>query len=183
MVQPINSQPLVRPSLTRNIQIREIKPGDPELAMMPPPSEVIESRFRQNAFCLGAFRKGEMIGYIWLGQKAYQEDEARCIYLVTPREEAVFDFDLYIFPKHRLGIAFVAIWDGTNRFLSDRGIRYTYSRLTRFNLVSRRSHQHLGGRRIGRAVFLKVWGVQLTAATVFPYLHLAPPASPGPRLT
>ena len=183
MVQPIPDRPLVPPRLTRNLEMREIKRGDPEVDLMPARHDVKESRFAQDAICLGAYRDRAFIGYIWFCFRRYHEDEVRCTYAVTPETQAVFDFDLYIFPQHRMGLGFIGIWNEANKFLRNRGIRYTYSRLTRFNVASRRAHQHLGWKCVGRTIFLQAGPAQIMAATVFPYLHLSVRKSSRVRLT
>ena len=173
MVQPITGKPLLPERFARRIELREIRRGDPEVALMPARPDIKEARFAQNAVCLGAYREGRLIGYLWFGHGQYEEDEARCTYVVTPKGEAIFDYDLYIFPEHRGGFAFAGIWHGANEYLCKRGIRYTFSRYTRFNLASRRAHERLGGRPVGSAVFLQLGPVQLMAATLWPFVHLS----------
>jgi hypothetical protein len=173
MVQPITDRPLLPARFARRYEIREIKKGDAELALMSARSDIRESRFDQHAICLGAFSDGRLVGYIWFCYGKYEEDEVRCTYVLPSAEEAVFDFDLYIFPEHRMGLGFVAIWQGANAYLKARGIRFTFSRLTRFNLASRRAHDHLGWKSIGRACFLAIGPVELMLATLRPYLHLS----------
>ncbi|MBA3504747.1 MAG: GNAT family N-acetyltransferase [Betaproteobacteria bacterium] len=173
MVQPIPEHPLLPDRLTKNLVIREIKRGDPEVDLMPARPEIKESRFAQNAICLGAFKKGKFIGYMWFCFRTYEEDEVRCTYVVTPPDEAVFDFDLYLFPEYRMGLGFIGIWNGANKFLRERGIKFTFSRLTRFNLASRRAHHHLGWKLVGRVVFLQAWRLEFMMATLFPFLHLS----------
>jgi hypothetical protein len=182
MVQPILDKPLLPERLTKDLEIREIKRGDPEMELMPARPEIKESRFKQNAICLGAFNKGQFIGYIWFCFNAYEEDEVRCTFVLTPAEESVFDFDLYLFPEHRMGLGFVGIWNGASRFLLSRGIKFSFSRLTRFNLASRRAHHHLGWKRVGRAVFLQAGRVEFMIATIFPYLHVSMGKSEHVRL-
>ena len=173
MVQPIHTKPLVPARFTRNFEIREIKHDDPEVDLMPVRPDIKRSRFDQNAVCLGAFQNGQFIAYMWFCFRAYDEDEVRCTYLLMPESQAVFDFDLYIFPQHRLSLAFIGIWNGANQYLSERGIKYTFSRLTRFNVGSRRAHEHLGWKRVGRAIFLQAWSLEVMMATIFPYLLLS----------
>lgn len=168
-VQPITDRALMPERMRRNVEIREIRPGDPELQRMPVRPEIMRTRLAHGCLCLGAFRKGEMIGYMWFRFRDYEEDEVRCTYHLKPVESSVFDFDFYLFPEHRMGVGFVALWDGANRFLRERGIRYTFSRITRFNLASRRAHAHLGARVIGKAMFLKLGALEITATTVRPY--------------
>jgi hypothetical protein len=179
MVQPIPDKPLL-PERLRQVEIREIRRGDPEVDLMPARPEIKQSRFDQGAVCLGAFQKGQFIGYMWFCSPTYEEDEVRCTYLLESAHNSVFDFDLYILPEYRLSLAFVGLWNGANAVLRQRGVVFTFSRLTRFNLASRRAHQHLGWKPVGRAVFLQLWRFQLMVATLFPYLHVS--VSPRSRV-
>ena len=193
MVQPIPDKPLVPERLIRSITFREICAGDPEIDAMPALTDIKRSRFDQGATCLGAWRKGELIGYIWFVSREYEEDEVRCTFVLHPERVSVFDFDLYLFPDHRMGVGFIGLWEGANRFLRDRGVQYTFSRLTRFNTASRRAHNHLGWQCVGKALFLKVFQVELMVATLRPHVHLSlrrsnrvridmrPPASSFPQ--
>jgi len=183
MVQPILNKPLLPARLTRQLEFREIRRGDPGIDRMPVRPEVMHSRFRQGALCLGAFKGEELIGYIWFCFRTYEEDEVRCTFVLTPEEEAVFDFDLYLFPEHRMGLGFAAIWTGANEFLRNRGIKFTFSRLTRFNVASRRAHRHLGWKPVGRAIFLQAWAFELMVATISPYLRLSLRRSKRVRVT
>jgi len=172
MVQPITNKPLLPGGLDKQLEIREIKAADPEMALMPVRPEVMQSRLAQNAVCLGAFRKGAFIGYMWFCNRTYDEDEVRCTYVLGRAPESVFDFDFYLFPEHRMGLGFVGLWNGANEFLTRRGIRYSFSRLTRFNLASRRAHQHFGWKIVGRALFLRVWRLEVMVATLFPFVSM-----------
>src|SRR5208337_735842 len=173
LVQPIPEQPLLPSRLSRALEIREIAFGAPEIARMPASPEIKESRFKQNAICLAAFQKNELIGYIWFCFRAYDEDEVRCTYVLPEGNQAVFDFDVYLFPEHRMSFGFVGMWSGANEFLRSRGIKFSVSRLTRFNLSSRRAHMRLGAQRVGRLFFLRAWCVEFMVATVAPYVHLS----------
>ena len=173
MVQPIPDKPLLPARLTKHLEIRKIQRGDPEIALMPARREIKESRFEQNAICLGAFQNGQFIGYIWFCLGAYEEDEVRCTYVLPAGEQAVFDFDLYLFPEYRMGIGFIGIWNGANQFLRSGGRKFSFSRLSRFNLASGRAHEHLGWKLVGRTVFLQVWRLEFMVATIPPYLHLS----------
>jgi len=171
--QPIPEEPLLPPRFAGSFELREIRAGAPELARMPARPEIKSSRFRQNAICLAAFQKDEFVGHIWFCFRAYQEDEVRCTFLLPDAKHSVFDFDLYLFPEHRMGLGFVAIWNAANEFLRDRGVRCSYSRLTRFNLPSRRAHLRLGARCIGRMFVLQLAKLECTLATLPPYVHVS----------
>ena len=181
MVQPITDEPVPQVRAPQAFETREIGSGDAERAAMPPSADIIDSRFAQGAICLGTFKQDRFVGYIWIRYGSHDEDEVRCRYVLEPAAESAFDFDLYIFPEHRLGLAFVAIWQNAIAALRSRGIRYSYSRLTRFNLASRRAHAHFGWRCVGRALFLKLWRLELMVGTVVPYAYLSF-GGQGPKL-
>lgn len=173
VVQPIAEVPLLPTNLSKALEVREIGSGDPEIALMPARPDIKESRFKQNAICLGAFRNSVFIGHIWFCFRAYEEDEVRCTFVLPEGGHAVFDFDLYLFPEHRMGPGFAGIWDGASQFLRSRGVKFSFSRLTRFNLASRRAHMRLGARRVGSLLVLRAWRVEFMVATVAPYIHLS----------
>jgi len=170
MVQPIDGRPLLPPNLSKSLTFEQIGPGHPDIAQMPAREDIKARRFEQGAQCLGAYRKGQLIGYLWYATGRYEEDEVRCDYILVDEASSVFDFDLYVLPQHRLGLGFQGIWHGANQDFAKRGIRYTFSRLTRFNVASRRAHAHLGWKRIGIGIFLQLWRLELMAATMSPYV-------------
>lgn len=173
MVQPIPDRSLLSPGLVKNLSYRQIRDGDPALDLMPAPFHVRTARFAQGSVCLGMFRKDQLIGYSWFTFVRYAEDEARCDFELESPSDSAFDFDLYLFPEHRLGIGFAGLWHGVNDYLRARGIRYTFSRLNRFNLPSRRAHQHLGWKRVGRAFVVQVAGVEFIISGLPPYVWLS----------
>ncbi len=183
MVQPIPDRPLLSEKMRAHVEIREIPRDAPEIALMPVRPDAMAARLRQKTVCLGAFRKGKFIGYMWFSHEKFEEDHARCTYLLTPPEHSVFDFDFYLFPEHRLGLGFVALWNGANEYLRARGIRQTYSRLDRFNLASRRAHDHLGWKRVGQVLILQLWTVELMLADMRPFVNLSLRTSSRARLT
>jgi hypothetical protein len=179
-VQPIPDAPIVPDRLQKAFAIRRIMAGDPAVERMPARPEIKQSRFEQGAICLGAYRQEVLLGYVWLCRDAYDEDEVRCRYQLAPAGRAVFDFDLYIFPEYRMGRAFVGLWNGVNGYLRDHGIEYSFSRITRFNLASRRAHAHLGCRKVASAIFLQAWGVEAMVATIAPFVAVT--VSPASRV-
>lgn len=172
MVQPIHNSPLLPESLSKSLTLKEIYRGDPEILHMPRPSELIDFRFDQGARCLGLYQDKDFIGYMWFSAGSYLEDEVRCHYVLDPALESVFDFDIFLFPEHRMGLGFVGMWNEVNKFLCKANIHYTFSRLTRFNLPSRQAHVHLGWKRLGQALFLQLGSVEFMFATVSPYVSL-----------
>ena len=182
MVQPITVKPLLPANLAKNLTFVEIGRGHPDIDLMPARADIKASRFDQGAVCLGAYRKDKLIGYVWFCLRRYEEDEVRCTYELSAPEHAVFDFDLFVMPEHRMGIGFMAIWHGANAYLHERGVRHSFSRMTRFNLPSRRAHARLGAKCAARAVFVQARHVEIMLASVFPFVALTCGPSRRPRL-
>jgi hypothetical protein len=173
MAQPIASTPVLPPERSRKLQWRELKPGDPDLDAIAAPHAVRQQRFAQGAICLATYNSERLVGYVWLCFDQYDEDEARCTYLLMPSDQAVFDFDLVVLPEYRMGLGFASVWHCTNEYLHRRNVTCSFSRITRFNLASRRSHARLGAVRIGRLAILKVGRAQAIFATIGPYFHFS----------
>lgn len=172
MAQPITDKPLLPASFARHLSHRLLQPGDPEIAAMPARDEIKAARFADGSVCLGVYMKDKLVGYIWFSRGRHLEDEVRCTYALEPAAESVFDFDLVVLPEYRMGIGFAAVWQAANTYLRESGVRQSYSRLTRFNLASRRSHAHLGWRRVAAVAFLKIRGVELMVADMQPWIAL-----------
>ncbi|NJN00960.1 MAG: GNAT family N-acetyltransferase, partial [Aquincola sp.] len=172
MVQPIGVKALLPPNLTRNLTFGFIGRDHPDVSRMALRDGILDARLDQGARCMGVWRKGTLIGYLWFCSGRYHEDEVRCTYELTETDVSVFDFDLVVLPEHRLGIGFMAVWHAADQLLRERGVRFTFSRLTRFNVASRRAHAHLGWRCVGRAVFVEIFGAEVMLATLPPFVGL-----------
>ena len=170
--QPVGDMPLVGRKITPLV-IREIAADDPVAASMPVRPEIMRQRRAQSATCLAGFRNGTLIGYMWFSRPEYDEDEVRCTYVLAAPAASVFDFDFYLLPEHRMGTAFARLWSGVNEHFRALGVAATYSRLTRFNLESRRAHARLGATRVGRALFLKLGKLEIMVATMSPYCSIS----------
>ncbi len=168
MVQPIGGQRLLPPGLSKNLVAEEIGRGHPAVADMPARADIKEARFDQGARRLGVYRKGQLLGYSWFTRDRYEEDEVRCTYVLEDREASIFDFDLYVLPQYRLGIGFVGVWHMMNETLEPQGVRYTFSRVSRFNVASRRAHARLGWKRVGAGVFFQAWRIEVMVSSLAP---------------
>lgn len=182
--QPVPDQGLLPEMRGRSFTVRPVPEGDPVTRQFPPPPPVIAGRYRQGAVCLGLFKDQELAGYAWLCLGPYDEDEVRCRFQPLPEGASAWDFDVYLVPKYRVGLAFPRLWDEVNAYLRERGYRWTLSRISAFNRASLTSHKRLGARLLGSAVFIVFGKWQLMAATVPPYLDLStgPARVPGIRL-
>jgi hypothetical protein len=172
MVQPISDKPLLPANFAQNLEFFELGPGHPDIDLMPARPEIKEMRFAQGSRCLAVYLRRRLVGYIWFSVQRHYEDEVRCTYELPHPESSVFDFDMYVMPDFRFGIGFAAVWHAANQFLGRMGIRSTFSRLTRFNVNSRKAHDRLGWERVGRALFLQAWKVEAMIATIAPFVAL-----------
>jgi len=182
MEQPITGKALLPRRLGKGLEVRPIHRDDSAVRLMPPPATVKRRRLEQGAECLGAYVKDELVAYMWFCRDQYREDEIRCDYILHPKERSVFDFDVYVFPERRMGLAFAKLWSGANQLLFDEGIRHSFSRVNRFNVSSKRAHDRLGWRRVGSATALKAWDWELLITTVSPYLSFSLSDAQRPKL-
>ena len=161
-VQPITENRILPEKRASRYTHRIIVGDDPLFKEMPVLPELIEHRIRQQVECLALFKDDALVGFIWFAFGSYVEDEVRINFLLEPQTQSVFDFNLYIFPKYRLGYAFAAIWDVANRYLYRHGVRYTYSRITHIKRNSLASHNRLGASIIGWSITIKITRFELT---------------------
>jgi GNAT superfamily N-acetyltransferase len=173
MAQPISAAPLATKARASSIQVHIVDAGAPAVGLFPRPPDVIRQRFESGAICFAGMSAEKFVGFIWLKEGQYNEDEVRCRYLLMPRAEAVWDFDVYVEPQFRLGRAFSRLWDAAYDFMRSKGYRWSLSRVSAFNAASLTSHTRLGAVRVGWAVFLLMGPVQLALHSGAPYVHLA----------
>jgi len=171
--QPVSLSTLTPPKRGTNIVVRSIGIGDAELSCMPPPPDVIKSRFDQGAICLGAFKDDLLTGYIWLCLGPYNEDEVRSRFIPKPCGQAAWDFDIYIMPEHRFGFTFPRLWDAANQHLQKNNINWTMSRISAFNPQSVASHNRLGASQVGSATYFCAGQYQLMISSLKPFIHIS----------
>jgi hypothetical protein len=162
VVQPVTKDRLLPESRAARYRHQIVKGNDPLVEQMPILPEIVSKRIDQEAECVALFKGENLVAFIWLAYGSYIEDEVRIDFHLQPEEESAFDFNLYIFPKYRLGYAFAAIWDIANDYLYQRGIRYSYSRITHLKRNSFSSHSKLGAKKIGASLTLKLGKLELS---------------------
>lgn len=163
--QPLPDKPLfgARPSASH--QIRRVEPGDPLTASFPRPEDVIADRFEQGAICLALEREGALKGYIWFILGDYNEDEVWCTFRPLPAGVAAWDFDVYVDPADRLGLAFARLWEAGRQYLRERGYTWSISRVSAFNSASLRAHRRLQAKPVGSMVILLLGAYQMMWST------------------
>lgn len=173
VAQPVTTKPLLPSGLSRNLSAGEIGPGHPDLVLMPARDDIKRRRFEQGARCIATYRKGELIGYVWYARRQYLEDEVCCTYVLVDEARSAFDFDVYVMPSQRAGIAFSGIWQNANEHLAAQGVSHTFSRVSRFNLASRRAHARLGAQPVGWGVFLRLGALEVMLASMAPFVSIS----------
>jgi hypothetical protein len=161
--------------------LRVAEPGDPAAASFPRPAQVNAQRWAAGARCFVAVAGGEFAGHIWIQSEGYDEDEVRCRF-VLPGSGAVWDFDVFVAPRFRLGRTMARLWHHTSAQLGREGARWSFSRISMFNHASIASHARLGAISLGRAVFVVVGPWQCMWSDLAPRLHLSLRASTRPHL-
>ena len=142
------------------------------------PSSVLSERYRQGAQCLVARASGQadgeapMAGWLWLLRHGCQEDEVRARYALASQQSA-WDLDVWVRPEQRGGLVFARLWEEANKVLHAQGVRWSCSRISRFNPASLAAHARLGTHGLGTATFLRCGNWQWMAANVAPYVHLS----------
>ena len=162
----------------KDIEIREIVAGDPLLAAMDRPAEIVDFRFQQGARCLVALKKGELAGFLWWTQGPYTEDEVRCVFIPEPQGQAIWDFDVYVAPRYRFSPIFPCLWNSLTKQLFAQGYRYSCSRISAFNPASLAAHRRLGAEVVGRRLFICLGRWQLSMSRQSPRCHVSVKASP-----
>jgi len=182
VAQPLDVPMALPRRLGASYTTRQIAQTDADAAHFPRPAHVIADRYAQGSVCIAVYQNDTFIGFIWLVTGAYQEDEVKCRVLPQPTGQTAWDYDLYIEPRFRGSVAFVRLWSAAIEHMRARGIGWSLSRISAFSPDSRAAHRRMGALSLGSAIFLRILGVQVMAATVRPYLHVCWGDRPGPDL-
>ena len=181
MAQPVvpDRHVVLRPAA--DTVIRDCPATDALAASFPRPHEVIAARYAAGARCLAAEVKGVFGGYLWWQRDHYEEDTLRCTYVLGSPEQSVWDFDVYVEPRYRLGRLLARLWAAAEQRMAAEGACWSFSRIDAFNAASFAAHSRLGAACVGSAVFLIVGPWQLSFLPQAPFVHLS--LSPSHRPT
>jgi hypothetical protein len=132
--------------------VRLAGPDDVLRPRFPRPAAVLTARWAAGSRCHVCEVDGDFAGFIWLSEYVHEEDEVGCRYRLPAN--GVWDFDVYLEPRYRLGRTLSRLWAAVDADLAARGVRWSFSRISRFNRASIATHERLGARCLGRASFL-----------------------------
>jgi GNAT superfamily N-acetyltransferase len=173
VAQPVAVAPLLAGSRAGAVSIRRVPADDPLVSRFPRPAVVIAQRYAMGALCFAAERNGDFVGFIWLKEARYPEDEVRCLYVLEPPGEAAWDFDVHIEPQFRSGRTFARLWDHAFAWLREHGYRWTISRISAFNPESLAAHRRLGILTLGSATFVRMGRAQIAVLGRPPFVHMS----------
>lgn len=172
VAQPVIDLPRLPAGRGRKLQARLVPQGDALTVRFPRPPDVIAGRYRQGAQCLALYKDDEFAGFHWHVHRHYEEDEVRASFLLK-NSSSVWDFDVHVEPAHRLGVAFLRLWDEANALLFRQGVRWSCSRISAYNPDSMKSHGRMGAAVLGQAVFISIGRWQFMFSDLKPYFHVS----------
>jgi hypothetical protein len=80
-----------------------------------------------------------MAGWLWLLRHGCEEDEARARYALASSQSS-WDLDVWVAPGQRGSLVFARLWEEANAVLHAQGVRWSCSRISRFNPASLAAH-------------------------------------------
>ena len=170
--QPVPNEALLPKSRGKDIHVAPVYPDDEITHMFPRPRDVIMNRFDQGALCFVAYKNNTFAGFLWLIKNKYIEDEVKCNYFPLPAKNTAWDFDVYISSEYRISFVFSKLWDFANGYMRSKGITSTMSRISAFNLSSKKSHARLGAQCIGQLTFFCIGPLQILFSSKAPFVFL-----------
>lgn len=151
----------------------KVAKGDPLVAVFPRPPGVLERRFKAGAVCTAAIVQGKFAGFIWVQRNRYEEDEVRCTYVLEEPVSSIWDFDVYVEPRFRIGRTMARLWTHVESELAAEGVRWSFSRISAFNPASLASHARLGAARLTSVLFFTFGRLQVALLPQRPFVHIS----------
>jgi hypothetical protein len=173
VAQPVPGKRLLPENRGKSIAILQIDRDHPLLSSLSRPRDEIARRFAGGAVCFLATREDRIIGHLWITRSPYREPFHRCEFTLREPDRTAWDFDMWIAPDERLGLAFARLWSECNSYLREHGVSWTCSSMSAFNPASLKAHQRLGMRVMHSVFYLGAGRVELLIADVAPYFVLS----------
>lgn len=155
------SQPLAKLTSPRrarraSVTVRRVVAGDPLVQGLPRPAVEIADRFRAGAECFVAEQAGSPQAFVWVTRHEHLEAEVSLAFKPTPRDRAVWDFDLYVDPAARHSVALSRLWDAVAEQLINAGYAWTVSVIMAENSSSLRAHRRSGAHVVAAGIRLRL---------------------------
>lgn len=164
--QPVGERPILPAHLRGAVEVRSLTAADPEIAVALTRPAELAARLARGDACLAALRDGQVVGYLWLCFRAFDDDETACRFRPAPGKGGAWDYDMSVAPGNRGGPVFPALWDGAWDVLRQRGYRWTASRVSAFNDQSLRAHWRIGARPTATILVLRTGPGGIVLSTI-----------------
>lgn len=173
VAQPVVAAPASALRADGKTRIERIPAGHALVTRFPRPPHILARRYRDGACCLAATSGETFVGFLWWQPGGYDEDEVWCRYRLLDAQHCVWDFDVHVEPRFRLGRALARLWAAANTELAAQGIAWTFSRIALSNRASLAAHARLGAVECARATFLRLGRLQLAWLPGVPWLRIS----------
>jgi|JRYI01.1.fsa_nt_gb hypothetical protein len=148
LCQPLSVIPRLPPHRGLSFTVRELQRTEVAILGHIRPIREIEERFDEASRCFVVESRGALAGFLWLHPGAYSDPEV--VVLFTPSgTQSVWDFDVYVAPEFRGGLAFYRLWSEVARALQEESVTHSFSMVWTNNDESISSHTRLGAYPIG----------------------------------
>ena len=173
VAQPVSREfvPVCRPSATE--KVIEIAAHAAIIEAFPRPPEVLKYRFARGHVCLAAVNKGVFAGFLWYARDHYEEDEVHCRFVLSEPDSTVWDYDVHVEPRFRMGRTFARLWDAANERLAALGVDWSCSRISAFNRQSLQSHRRLGISVLETLTFICIGSLQVALMSCKPFINFS----------
>lgn len=173
VAQPVTPRAGLPPGRGADIEVREVLAGTPIEKCFPRTSSTIALRFRQGTHCLVATRGDTFVGYHWLASGPCREGTLRTEFRTHPPQTTAWNFDLYVAPEYRRGLAFMRLWDASHDWLRRQGMHWVFSRISAYNVSSLRAHLRMGAVTLGWLIYFRIGPCQVSVCSMAPHLHVS----------
>lgn len=180
--QPLRPNALPQRRRANALTVRAIGADDPLLGRFPRPRHEIAQRFETGSQCFVVEAGGDILGFMWVHQGIFFDTEVGVYFQTQPANETCWDFDVFVQPAQRGGLAFFRLWEGACGNLSRKGVRWSMSRVFAHNEDSIRSHARLGAYAVASAIQLRLGGYMVTLADCAPRFRLSRGRESAPEL-
>jgi len=171
--QPIGSGAYASVRDDPHTRVTQVTEESALTADYPRRADVVRERIRRGSTFYVATVREEFAGCIWIAKSIYSEDEVRAKYILPTDNKCVWDFDVFVAPRFRLGRTLGRLWKGVDAALEHGGVQWSFSRISLFNASSIRTHERLGAVFQSTGVFLTLGPFQLSLCTQTPFVHLS----------
>ena len=155
VAQPVLQNSLLPSNRGGSIVVRELHAVEdlgPDAPLAP---ALFAARKARGSICLGAFDRTRLVGYLYLTVGAHNDEAVFARFVPLPHRSAVWDYDLFILPKHRAGVVYLRIWEEVFKFLRKRSIAWSISYIASFNIRSMKSQFRLGAVLVGHFIVIE----------------------------